>query len=103
MQKPISARSKVLLFDIGLVLGMLIQSKCKRVVSGMFGDKWKVINMPNRGILSNVDEYHKREGEVGYATNGYKVIDDLINRGVKMDKIMLFTDCQLWDSKIRRS
>lgn len=99
MQKPISARSKVLLFDIGLVLGMLMQSKCKRVVTGMFGDKWKVINMPNRGVLSNVDEYYKREGEVGYATNGYKVIDDLIDRGAKMDKIMLFTDCQLWDNK----
>jgi hypothetical protein len=27
------------------------------------------------------------------------VIDDMINREVVMDKIMLFTDCQLWDSK----
>jgi hypothetical protein len=99
MQKAVSAKSKVMLFDIGLILGMLMQSKCKRVVTGMFGDKWKVINMPNRGVLSNVDEYYKREGEVGYATNGYKVIDDLINRGVIMDKVMLFTDCQLWDSK----
>lgn len=99
MQKSVSARSKVFLFDIGLILGMLMQSKCKRVVSGMFGEKWKVINMPNRGVLANVDEYYKREGEVGYATNGYKVINDLIDRGVKMDKVMLFTDCQLWDSK----
>ncbi len=99
MQKAVSAKSKVMLFDIGLMLGMLMQSKCKRVVTGMFGDNWKVINMPNRGVLSNVDEYYKREGEVGYATNGYKVIDDLINRGVMMDKIMLFTDCQLWDGK----
>ncbi len=98
MQKPISARSKILLFDIGLLLAMLIQSKCKHVVSGMFGDSWKIINMPNRGILSNVDEYYKREGEVGYSTNGYKVIDDLVNRNVKMDKVMLFTDCQLWNS-----
>ncbi len=98
MQKPVSAKSKVLLFDIGLMLGMLMQSKCKRVVTGMFGETWKVINMPNRGVLANVGEYYKREGEVGYATNGYKVIDDLLNRGVVMDKIMLFTDCQLWDS-----
>lgn len=98
MQKPISAKSKVLLFDIGLMLGMLMQSKCTRVVSGMFGNVWKVINMPNRGVLSNVDEYYKREGEVGYATNGHAVIDDLIRREVVMDKIMLFTDCQLWDS-----
>ena len=98
MQKPVSAKSKVMLYDIGLMLGMLLQSKCKRVVSGMFGNTWKIINLPNRGILSNVDEYYKREGEVGYATNGYLVINDLINRGVVMDKVMLFTDAQLWNS-----
>jgi len=99
MQKAVSAKSKVMLFDIGLMLGMLMHSKCKRVVTGMFGDQWKVINMPSRSVLSNVDEYYKREGEVGYATNGYKVIDDLIKRGVIMDKIMLFSDCQLWDNQ----
>jgi 60 kDa SS-A/Ro ribonucleoprotein len=98
MQKPVSAKSKVLLFDIGLMLGMLMQSKCKRVVTGMFGDIWKIINMPNRGILSNAEEYYKREGEVGYSTNGYKVIEDLIKRRVVMDKVMMFTDCQMWDS-----
>lgn len=99
MQKPVSPKSKVLLFDIGLMLGMLMQSKCKRVVTGMFGDSWKVINMPNRGVLNNVHEYYKRAGEVGYSTNGYKVIDDLVARGVVMDKVMLFTDCQLWNSQ----
>ncbi|MBI3233634.1 MAG: TROVE domain-containing protein, partial [Bacteroidetes bacterium] len=98
MQKPISAKSKIMLFDIGLMLGMLLQSKSKSVITGMFGDTWKIINMPNRGVLSNVDEYYKREGEVGYSTNGYKVINDLIKREVKMDKVMLFTDCQLWNS-----
>lgn len=103
MQKSISAKSKVLFFDIGLMLGMLMQSKCKRVVTGMFGNNWKVINMPNRGVLSNVDEYYKREGEVGYATNGYKVIDDLIARKVIMDKVMMFTDTQMWDSTIESS
>jgi len=55
--------------------------------------------MPNRGVLANIDQYYKREGEVGYSTNGYKVIDDLIARKVIMDKVMLFTDCQLWDSR----
>jgi 60 kDa SS-A/Ro ribonucleoprotein len=99
MQQPVSAKSKVLLFDIGLMLGMLMQSKCQRVITGMFGDKWKTINMSNRNVLANVDEYYKREGEVGYSTNGYLVIDDLIKRGVLVDKIMMFTDCQLWNSK----
>ncbi|MCU0434996.1 MAG: TROVE domain-containing protein [Bacteroidia bacterium] len=98
MQQPVSAKSKVLLYDIGLVLGMLLQSKCESVISGMFGDTWKVINMPNRGVLANVNEYYRREGEVGYSTNGHLVIEDLIKRNVQADKVMLFTDMQLWNS-----
>ncbi|GAL84297.1 hypothetical protein MYP_1525 [Sporocytophaga myxococcoides] len=98
MQKPVSARSKVLLYDIGLMLAMLMQSKSKRVISGMFGDKWKIINMPNKGVLTNVGEFYRREGEVGYSTNGHLVIDDLYLRKIVMDKIMIFTDCQLWNS-----
>lgn len=48
--------------------------------------------------MSNVDAMYKREGEVGYSTNGYLVIQDLINRKAVVDKIMIFTDCQLWNS-----
>ncbi|WP_298122006.1 TROVE domain-containing protein [Flavobacterium sp.] len=98
MQQPISPKSKILLYDIGLMLGMLIQSRCKNVVSGMFGDKWKIINMPKRSVLSNVNEYYKREGEVGYSTNGHLVLEDLINRKECVDKVMLFTDVQMWNS-----
>lgn len=96
MQKAISAKSKIMLYDVGLMLGMLLQSRCKRVASGMFGDRWKIINMPKRNVLSNVNEYYRREGEVGYATNGYLVIDDLLRRNEVVDKVMLFTDVQLW-------
>jgi 60 kDa SS-A/Ro ribonucleoprotein len=98
MQNPISARSKILHYDIGLMLGMLLQHRCRNVVTGMFGDRWKVINLPQRQVLSNVQEFYRREGEVGYSTNGYLVIRDLIKRRVQADKVMLFTDCQLWDN-----
>ncbi|MDX1905311.1 MAG: TROVE domain-containing protein [Thermonemataceae bacterium] len=98
MQSPISKNSKVQNFDIGLVLAMLLQNRCKNVVTGMFGDSWKVINVPKNNILANVMEFHRREGEVGYATNGYLVLKDLIAKKVLMDKVMLFTDCQLWNS-----
>lgn len=98
MQNPISPRSTVQRFDIGILLGMLMHSKCSKVMTGMYGDTWKVINMPSNNILANTQEYHRREGEVGYATNGHKVIDDLISKNTRIDKIMMFTDCQLWDS-----
>lgn len=100
MQKAISAKSKVLNYDIGLMLGMLLQSRCEDVQTGMFGDKWKIINMSRKNILANVQEFYRREGEVGYATNGYLVLKDLISREEVVDKIMMFTDCQLWNSNV---
>lgn len=98
MQKTISAKSKIMYYDIGLILAMLMQSKCDNVVTGMFGDTWKAINMSRVAILENVEAFYRREGEVGYATNGYKVIDYLINNYIVMDKVMMFTDLQMWDS-----
>jgi hypothetical protein len=98
MQKAVSLRSTVQLYDIGLVLGMLLQSRCEAVVTGMFGDIWKVVSLPRQSILANADELRRREGEVGYATNGYLVVKDLVKRQLVMDKVMIFTDCQLLNS-----
>jgi 60 kDa SS-A/Ro ribonucleoprotein len=98
MQKAISAKSKVQFYDIGLMLAMLLQSRSRNVISGIFGDTWKVINVPRTNILANVEEFHRREGEVGYSTNGYLVVKDLLDRNQIVDKIMIFTDMQLWNS-----
>jgi hypothetical protein len=98
MQKTISAKSKVQNYDIGLMLAMLLQNRCDNVITGMFGDTWKVINVPKKNILNNVDEFHRREGEVGYSTNGYLVVKDLLTQKKVVDKVMLFTDCQMWNS-----
>lgn len=98
MQYPLSPKSKILRYDIGLMLGMLLKSRCKKVMTGIFGDRWKIINLPDTGVLCNVEALYKREGEVGYSTNGYLVIKDLIAREAQIDKVMIFTDCQLWNS-----
>ncbi|MBF9143271.1 TROVE domain-containing protein [Hymenobacter properus] len=98
MQQPISARSKVLLYDVGLVLSMLLQSRCQNVITGMFGNIWKRISLPRGPVLRNVDELYQREGEVGYATNGHLVVEELLLRREVVDKVMIFTDCQLWNS-----
>lgn len=98
MQRPISLKSKILAYDIGLMLAMLLKSRCENAITGMFGDTWKVINVPTKGTLSNVDAFYRREGEVGYSTNGYLIVEDLLQSKQKVDKIMMFTDCQLWNS-----
>lgn len=102
MQRPISAKSKVMCYDIGLMLAMLLQSRCARVQTGMFGNTWKIMNVSHQNILANVQTFYQREGEVGYATNGYLVVKDLIDRRQVVDKVMLFTDCQLWGDDISK-
>lgn len=98
MQHPISERSSVDQYFIGLLLGALITQKNKFAVHGMFGNTWKIMPPSTGNVLRNTIEMIKREGEVGYSTNGYLIIDDLIAKKKKMDKIMIFTDCQLWNS-----
>jgi 60 kDa SS-A/Ro ribonucleoprotein len=98
MQKPVSAKSKVLSYDIGLMLAMLLKNRCANAVTGMFGDTWKIINVPGKNILANVQEFYNREGEVGYSTNGYLVVQHLLAKKKVVDKVMIFTDCQLWNS-----
>ena len=98
MYSPISSRSSVKNYDIGLVLAMLLKNRCKNVISSIFGDVWKVVNMPSRNILGNVIQMYAQEGKVGYSTNGFKVIEFLRTQSIKMDKVMMFTDCQMWNS-----
>ena len=98
MQHSISDRSKVELYDIGLLLAMLLKNRCAQVISGMFGNIWKVVNLPSTGILANTMELRRREGEVGYSTNGHLVIKWLNEQKMAMDKVMMFTDCQMWNS-----
>ena len=101
MWSPISQRSTVRNFDIGLLLSMLLRNRCKRVVSGIFGDDWKVVNMPTDNILMATRQLEKLGNTVGFSTNGYKVIDWLIEQKMVMDKVMMFTDMQMWDSRGR--
>ena len=98
MWSTVSPRSTIRHYDIGILLSMLLRNRCKQVVAGIFGSVWQVENMPNDNILMATRQLERLEGKVGYSTNGYKVIDWLVEQKVVMDKVMMFTDMQMWDS-----
>lgn len=98
MMCPVSRNGSILYYDIALLLSMMLRSRCKTVYGGIFGDIWKLIKLPSTGILAAVNHMYSRNGEVGYSTNGHKVIDWLIKEKKTIDKVMMFTDCQLWNS-----
>ena len=99
MYKTISPKSKVRCFDIGLMLAMLMRNRSVNVETGIFGDTWKNVNLPKSGILANTMHLNRIEGTVGYSTNAYCVIQDLIRKNKVKDKVMFFTDLQMWDSR----
>lgn len=98
MWTPVSSRSKVRLLDVGIVLAMLFRSRCKQVVTGIFGDTWKATNFPTGSILPAIKEMERLNGEVGWSTNGHKVVEWLLQRKMVMDKVLIFTDNQMWNS-----
>ncbi len=98
MQCNISQKSKIQNFEIGLVLGMLLQNKCQSVITGLFGEGWKVVQLPRVNILANTHKLADMIGIVGHSTNGYKAIQWLNENKKIADKVFMFTDCQLWDS-----
>ncbi|MBN9379416.1 MAG: TROVE domain-containing protein [Chitinophagaceae bacterium] len=99
MRHPVREGSLVQRFDIAPLLAMLIKSLGGSVHTGVIGNTWKHAELPSYLILHELDRLHKREGEAGYAINAHLVIQDLLRKGDIVDKVMIFTDCQLWDHR----
>ena len=99
MLRHVSIKSKVQNFDIAPLLALLLRHHCDELTTGLFGDKWKTIHLPAGSALAATEAFYRREGEVGYAANGYLAIDYLLRQQKVVDKIMLFTDCPLWNSR----
>ncbi|MDO4159049.1 MAG: hypothetical protein Q4D41_01160 [Prevotellaceae bacterium] len=99
MMQSLSQKSKIEMYHVGLVLAMLLNHRCKNAITGIFGDEWLTVDLKKESILRNIDNLNALEGRVGYSTNGYKVIDWLIGEREKVEKVMIFTDCQMWNSR----
>ena len=96
---PISKNSSIYPYDIGIVLGSVAHLFCDMSITGIFGTNWMQLPMSKHsGIFGTVEQMHRHDRDVGWSTNGYKVIEYLLEKDIKVDRIMLFTDCQMWDS-----
>jgi hypothetical protein len=102
MWHPISPRSSIFLYDIGTMLSMLINHNVKYSLTGIFGSTFELFQFPKSSILENTIKILGIQGKVGYATNGHKIIEYLNDNDVSLDKIMVFTDCELYGGSIRK-
>lgn len=98
MMNQLSPKSTITNYDVGLVLGMLLKKKFgDNAHIGIFGDSFKVKNIEG-DVLAGVNQLYGIEGEVGYSTNGYKVLQHLLDTNLEVDKVVMFTDCQMYST-----
>ena len=102
MHHSVSFNSSVEPLHIGLLLSSATHKYTDKSIVGLFGDYWKPMSIPKTsgGIISSTLVLASREGEVGYSTNGHKVVEWLNETGTFVDRILIFTDCQLWNLHI---
>lgn len=100
MTQPLSGKGKVLLRDVGLLLASVLrQAVGGSVTSGIFGTTWKLKNYDGMTPLRDTVSLRDHANEVGTATNGFKVLEWALEQArQKYDRILFFTDCQLYGS-----
>ncbi len=100
MKRPVSEGSLTQRYDIGPFVALLLKARGISTVAGIIGNTWKPIDLPAQSVLAGMDQFHRREGELGYAINGHLVIQDLLRKRMVVDKVMIFTDCRLWGNRV---
>lgn len=98
MSAALSKMSTMKLQDVGLIMAMLLQEVSPMVEVSIFGDTLKRVNLTKGNILGNTDKLAKYSDMVGSSTNGYLIPRDLIDRKAVVDRVVVFTDCQLYRS-----
>lgn len=98
MSQVISKKSLVQYVEISALFGAatLYKNPDKAYLYG-FGVDIKEYKFRPGDRLSTIYE-DVLQLSVGHATNGYKVVEELIRLNRKVDRIIFFTDEQLWDS-----
>ncbi|TAK05099.1 TROVE domain-containing protein [Patescibacteria group bacterium] len=97
MQSPVSERSTVALRDVANLLGAIAHTMCDQAVCSVFGESHKVVPVLSKdSIITNMARLANTD--VGHATNAYLAVRHLRETKTRVDRIILFSDMQCYDS-----
>ena len=98
MDGVLSANSALRFKEIGSLFGAVLAEQGARV--GAFGSDFRVVSMhADTPVLQRQAAVLDVDRDVGNATNGWKVLEHLRETETVVDRVVLFTDMQLWDSR----
>jgi len=98
MRSSLSPRSTVSYSDIANLLQAMAYYISDNAITSVFGDGFAVVPVNKKdGILNNMLKF--KNTSVGWATNAHLAIDHLIKNRIEVDRILLFSDMQTYDSR----
>lgn len=100
MEAAISEKSKVQRNDVANVMQALAAHICDRAITSVFAESFAVVPTMKTGSLLDAVEKFKRT-HVGMATNAYLAIDHLREKKIPVDRIVIFSDMQCYDTEAR--
>lgn len=98
MGTDVSENSTISYQDIGMMCAMMLHNITERIETSVFGQSLASITLTKGNILGNVEKASKFSGIVGHSTNGYLIPKYLIQEKKVFDKVVVFTDCQMYDN-----
>lgn len=97
MYSPLSERSKVEYVDIANIMQSISNEMFDLSYTSVFGTDFVPVNISSRdGILTNMNKF--KSTVTGYGTNGYLIFEYLLNNNLKVDRVLVFTDLEMWNS-----
>ncbi|WP_435349258.1 TROVE domain-containing protein [Haloarchaeobius sp. HRN-SO-5] len=97
MDMALSRNSTLRLKEIGTLFGAILAGQGAEV--GGFGDDFQTVQMHvDTPVLQRQDAVLAIDEDVGNSTNGWKALEYLRDRGDPVERIVVFTDMQIWDS-----
>ncbi|SFR97186.1 TROVE domain-containing protein [Halomicrobium zhouii] len=97
MDMVLSEHSTLRYKEIGALFGAVLADQGARV--GGFGDDFREVSMHvDTPILQRQDAVLGIDDDVGNSTNGWKVLESLREEAIAVERVVLFTDMQIWDS-----
>ena len=97
MHSNLSQKGTVQYYHVANLLQAIAHYICEYSLTSVFGESYKVVNISKHSsILDNMERFGNTD--VGHSTNGFLFVKDLLDRQVYVDRMIIFTDCQLWNS-----
>lgn len=88
--------------EIGNLLGAMALYCCAQGVAGTFGDTFALANTdPGKHIIRNKQMIDYCGSKTGHSTNAWRIFEALIHDRVYVDRIILLSDMQCYDSDSR--